>query len=168
MSIFSWRKMGNCLAHCVRPPLIGSCIRIAEAKQEKVLQVVKTDGKVLEFSTQILVRDLLVNFSGSGIGLTQEGIEEHHLPPGYKLNLGNVYYLLPSAPVISPVIDGDDQASGGVKRIKVVITKQQLQHLLTKEISVEEFLLGRAEKVLSLDSPRNWKPYLEPIPEGSE
>ncbi|KAL9334547.1 hypothetical protein Peur_071728 [Populus x canadensis] len=167
MSIFSWRKMGNCLAHCVRPPFIGSCIRIAEAKQEKVLQVVKTDGKVLEFSTPILVRDILVNFSGSGIGLTQEGIE-HHLPPGYELKLGNVYYILPSAPLISPVVDREDQASGGVKRIKVVITKQQLQHLLTKEISVEEVLLGLEQKSSSLDSPRNWKSNLEPIPEGSE
>ncbi|XP_011043765.1 PREDICTED: uncharacterized protein LOC105139129 [Populus euphratica] len=168
MSIFSWRKMGSCLAPCVRPPSIGSCIRIAEANQEKVLQVVKTDGKVLEFSTPILVRDILVNYSGSGIGLTQEDIE-HHLPPGYELKLGNVYYILPSAPVISPVIDvREDQASGGVKKIKVVITKQQLQHLLTKEISVEEVLLGLEQKSSSLDSPRNWKSNLEPIPEGSE
>ncbi|KAJ6418877.1 hypothetical protein OIU84_002116 [Salix udensis] len=159
--------MGNCLALCVRPPFIGSCVRVAEARHGRVLQVVKTDGKVLEFNTPILVRDILANFSGAGIGLAREGIE-HHLPPGYELKLGNVYYILPSAPVISPVVDGEDQASGGVKRIKVVITKKQLQHLLTKEISVEEVLLGLEQKSSSLDSPRNWKPNLEPIPEGSD
>ena len=56
--------MGNCLAPCVRPPFIGSCVRVAEAKHGRVLQVVKTDGKVLEFNTPILVRDILANFSG--------------------------------------------------------------------------------------------------------
>ncbi|CAK7324272.1 unnamed protein product [Dovyalis caffra] len=167
MAIFSWRKMGNCLGHCViRPPFIGSCIRFPETKHEEVLQVVKTDGKVLEFSNPILVKDILVNFSGSGIGLTKEAIE--HLPPSYELKLGNVYHILPPAPVISPVVDREEEASGGVKRIKVVITKQQLQQLLTKEISVEEVLLGLEQKSSSLDSPRNWKPKLESIPEGFE
>ncbi|KAJ6760411.1 DUF4228 DOMAIN PROTEIN [Salix purpurea] len=141
MVMFSWRKMGNCLAHiCVRPPCFeGSCIGFPHAKHEKVLQVVKTDGKVLESSTPILVKDISVKFSGSGT---------------------------------SPAADREEEASGGggggVKRIKVVITKQQLQKLLTKEISFEEVLLGLERKSSSLDSPRNWKPKLESIPEGFE
>ncbi|KAF9667266.1 hypothetical protein SADUNF_Sadunf15G0004600 [Salix dunnii] len=137
MVMFSWRKMGNCLAHiCVRPPFIGSCIGFPQAKHEKVLQVVKTDGKVLESSTPILVKDISVKFSGSGT---------------------------------SPAAERKEEASGGgVKRIKVVITKQQLQQLLTKEISFEEVLLGLERKSSSLDSPRNWKPKLESIPEGFE
>ncbi|KAB5524051.1 hypothetical protein DKX38_021800 [Salix brachista] len=138
MVMFSWRKMGNCVAHiCVRPPFIGSCIGFPQAKHVKVLQVVKTDGKVLESSTPILVKDISVKFSGSGT---------------------------------SPAADREEEASGGggVKRIKVVITKQQLQQLLTKEISFEEVLLGLERKSSSLDSPRNWKPKLESIPEGFE
>ncbi|KAH8487726.1 hypothetical protein Peur_068984 [Populus x canadensis] len=168
MVIFSWRKMGNCLAHnCVRPPFIGSCIGFPQAKHEKVLHVVKTDGKVLEFSAPILVKDIAVNFPGSGIGLTNEAIE--HLPPSYELKLGNVYHVLPPPPGTSPVVDREEEASsGGVKRIKVVITKQQLQQLLKKEISLEEVLLGLEQKSSSLDSPRNWKPKLESIPEGFE
>jgi hypothetical protein len=67
------------------------------------------------------------------------------------------------------VVDREEEASsGGVKRIKVVITKQQLQQLLKKEISLEEVLLGLEQKSSSLDSPRNWKPKLESIPEGLE
>nr|XP_034908008.1 uncharacterized protein LOC118043986 [Populus alba] len=137
MVIFSWRKMGNCLAHnCFRPPFIGSCIGFPQAKHEKVLHVVKTDGKVLEFRAPVLVKDIAVNFPGSGT---------------------------------SPVVDREEEASsGGVKRIKVVITKQQLHQLLKKEISLEDVLLGLEQKSSSLDSPRNWKPKLESIPEGLE
>ncbi|KAJ6373515.1 hypothetical protein OIU78_029243 [Salix suchowensis] len=170
MGIFSWRKMGNCLAHiCVRPPFVGSCIGFPHAKHEKVLQVVKTDGKVLESSTPIHVKDISLKFSGSGIGLTKKAIE--HLPPSYELKPGNVYYILPPLiPGTSPAADREEASGGGgVKRIKVVITKQQLQQLLTKEISFEEVLLGLERKsTSSLDSPRNWKPKLESIPEGFE
>ncbi|XP_059434676.1 uncharacterized protein LOC132167683 [Corylus avellana] len=129
----------------------------------RVLQVVKMDGKVLEFSTPTTVKDILVNFSGTGIGLSKEASE--HLPPNYELKMGKVYYMLPADISSTP----HDDVDIGVKRIKIVITKQQLQDLLTKQISVEDVLLGLEKQTCdSLDSPKNWKPKLESIPEGSE
>jgi hypothetical protein len=166
--------MGNCFALC--KPSKRLCIRDhVAAKSRRVIQVVKMDGKIMEFSTPIIVKDILVNFSGSGIGLSKEASE--HLPPNYELKMGKAYYMLPSissvctpADISSTTAD-DEKAStgGGVKRIKIVITKQQLQDLLTKQISVEDVLL-RLEKQTcdSVDSLKNWKPKLESIPEGSE
>lgn len=150
--------MRNCFALC-RPSKRCGMKDVAE-KRGGVLQVVKMDGKILEFTTPINVKDILVNFSGSGIGLSKEDSE--HLPPDYELKMGKVYYMLPSADVSSNNM--------GVKRIKIVITKQQLQDLLAKQISVEDVLLGLEKRTCddSLDSPRNWKPKLESIPEGSE
>lgn len=153
--------MGNCVAPC--KPSKGLCITDVAGKRERVLQVVKMDGKVLEFSTPTIVKDILVNFSGTGIGLSKEASE--HLPPNYELKTGKVYYMLPADISSTP----HDDVDIGVKRIKIVITKQQLQDLLTKQISVEDVLLGLEKQTCdSLDSPKNWKPKLESIPEGSE
>ncbi|BFG23589.1 hypothetical protein CerSpe_098630 [Prunus speciosa] len=63
---------------------MGNCFVLS--KQEKVLRVVKTDGKVLEFRAPTLVTDMLMNISGSGISLSKQASEL--LPPNYKLKLG--------------------------------------------------------------------------------
>lgn len=134
--------------------------------------MVKRDGKMIQFRGPILVKDVLVNFSGLGVGVSREALQ--HLPSDYELKIGKVYYLLPcpcssggsvSAPEVSSVADDGGQKGSGMKRIKVVITKQQLQDLLSKQISLEELLLSQS---VDLSSPRNWKPKLDPIPEGIE
>lgn len=152
---------------------MGLHVKLVAAKHGRVLQVVKMDGKVLEFSTPILVKDIMVNFPGSGIGLSKEASE--NLPPNYELKIGKIYYMLPSlssgssasTAEISSIADKDK--ANGVKRIKIVITKQQLQELLTKQISLEDFMSGLEKPTsVSVDSSTNWKPKLESIPEGSE
>ncbi|KAJ4726745.1 hypothetical protein OWV82_005395 [Melia azedarach] len=141
-------------------PSISSCIRrrSSTAEQEEVLQIVKMDGKVLEFNSPVLVKDVLVNVSGLGIGLSRQA--SHHLPPNYQLKLGKVYYTLPSTEASNHAAE-PAATTGVVKRIKVVITKQQLEQLLSKQISVGEVLSV-------LQTPTNWKPKLESIPEGTE
>ncbi|XP_041013871.1 uncharacterized protein LOC121257069 [Juglans microcarpa x Juglans regia] len=165
--------MGNCYALC--KPSMGLYVKLAAAKHGRVLQVVKMDGKILEFSTPILVKDMMVNFSGSGIGLSKDASE--NLPPNYELKIGKTYYMLPSLSSGSPTSTtaeissiADKDKANGVKRIKIVITKQQLQELLTKQISVEDFMSGleKPTSVSHVDSSTNWKPKLESIPEGSE
>ncbi|OAY59577.1 uncharacterized protein LOC110626834 [Manihot esculenta] len=152
--------MGNCLASC-RPSRVPAPAGVDEATQGKVF-VVKTDGKIIEFSSPVLVKDVLVNFSGLGIGLSKEATE--HLPLDHELKLGQVYYILPSLSSAGSISAAE--TAGGVKRIKVVITKQQLEQLLRNQVSVEELVLSRLERTsFSLDSPRNWKPKLETIPE---
>lgn len=166
--------MGNCFALC--KPNKGFCFANVTENHGKVLQIVNMDGKVLQFSAPILVKDILVNFSGSGIGLSKEASE--HLPPNHELKIGRIYYLLPSlssvgttstSPADISSIAHDKEKANGVKRIKIVITKQQLQELLKKQISVEDLLSGLEKRACNtLDSTTNWKPRLEAIPEGSE
>ncbi|KAK9292569.1 hypothetical protein L1049_020543 [Liquidambar formosana] len=164
--------MGNRFA--LRRPSWCSCARAAAmAKQQKVLRVVKTDGKILEFSVPILVKDLLVKFSGLGVGVSKEASQ--HLPLNHKLKTGKIYYLLPLASpagAIDPAgissMDNPEQTCGS-KRIKVVITKQQLKELMSKQvISLEEVLSGLEKTACSMVSSTNWKPKLESIAEGSE
>ncbi|OMO95088.1 hypothetical protein CCACVL1_05589 [Corchorus capsularis] len=160
--------MGNCWA-VLKPSELN-------AKHEKILQVVKLDGKILEFKAPLLVKDVLVEFSGSGIGLSRS--LQKPLPLNHELKLGKVYYILPSVDpagtsspesLASTMADTRQTGAGGVKRIKVVITKQELQKLLTKQISVEEVLAGLEKRNGDfVTSPRNWKPKLESISEENE
>ncbi|TKY74028.1 hypothetical protein E2542_SST02787 [Spatholobus suberectus] len=120
--------MGNCLALC--EPSSGSCT----AKKVKVVRVAKPDGKILEFSTPILVKDILTNYPAYGVGVSKKVTEP--LSPHHELKAGRLYYLLPSLhspPNLTSLRNGD--TGGGTKRIKVIITKQQLQQLVTKQIS---------------------------------
>ncbi|XP_010251991.1 PREDICTED: uncharacterized protein LOC104593728 [Nelumbo nucifera] len=151
------------------------------AGHDKVLRIVKSDGKILEYRASILVKDVLLNFSDCGIGISQEAFR--YLPPNYELKIGHMYYLLPSSssssssaclspsaapPPVSPS-SADAHRPGCLKRIKVVITKQQLQLLLSKTVSLEELLLARDKPAWDgVDSTTNWKPKLETIPEGNE
>ncbi|XP_022773755.1 uncharacterized protein LOC111316004 [Durio zibethinus] len=168
--------MGNCWA-LLRPSEGSRLIGAVNTKpDQKVLQVVKMDGKILEFRAPVLVKDVLVKFSGSGIGLSKTVAQ--HLPLNYELKMGKVYYILPSVddPVRAPTPESnsdssvaDTQQTGGVKRIKVVITKQELHQLLTKQLSVEEVLACLEKRNGNfVVSPRNWKPKLESISEENE
>lgn len=168
--------MGNCLVLC--KPSIRSCIADAAAEERKAVRVVKTDGKVLTFRAPALVKDVLVNFANSGIGVSKEASE--HLPPNYELNIGKVYYLLPSlgssgrnssfTTTPSGISSKENKEGTGIRRIKIIIPKQQLQELLAKQISMEDILKGLNEKTSTspVDTSPNWKPKLESIPEGSE
>ncbi|PON81194.1 hypothetical protein TorRG33x02_229340 [Trema orientale] len=140
------------------------------------------DGKILTFTAPTLVKDVLVTVSGGGggfsIGLLKEASSER-LPVDYELKLGKVYYVLPSLATatesfstnpsgVSSMVASKHEAGSGIKRVKIVITKQQLKELLTKQISMEEVLLGlesKRAKWTSADSAPNWKPNLESIPE---
>ncbi|XP_062119990.1 uncharacterized protein LOC133834401 [Humulus lupulus] len=134
-------------------------------KQGEVVRVVKIDGKVLTFMEPILVQDVVVKVSGdtnsSVIGLSKEALSSETLPLDYELKLGKVYYVVTSINKNPSGISSMDKEVGGVKRIKIVITKQQLKELLNKQISMEEVLLSGMEK----SSTANWKPNLESIPE---
>ncbi|CAL0305394.1 unnamed protein product [Lupinus luteus] len=118
--------MGNFLAPC-------TCI----AKHGKVVRVAKPDGKVLEFSSPINVKDIMTKFPAFGIGISKEF--KH--PPIIK-------------------------NQGKAKRIKVVITKQQLQQLVTKEISIEDIVTE--VKTFDVDLSYKQKPKLETILEENE
>ncbi|XP_039060659.1 uncharacterized protein LOC120204675 [Hibiscus syriacus] len=130
--------MGKCWA--LLRPSEGSCLRGVESEsKQNVVRVVKMDGKML---APLLVKDVLGKCSGWGIGSSKTESN-------------------------SPSFVADTQRAGGVRRIKVVITKQEFQQLLTKQISAAEVLAGLEKRNVS-SSPRNWKPKLESILEVNE
>ncbi|KAI3944722.1 hypothetical protein MKW98_021180 [Papaver atlanticum] len=144
----------------------------AMACHENVVRVLKMNGKVaVEYLSSILVKDVLVNFDGFGVGIS-EGSSQI-LPPNYELKTGKVYYLLPNPE--SLLTKTDNQClSGEVKQIKVIITKQQLQELLSKKGSIEGMIAKVSEGLFEHnnvdedESTRSWRPELETIPEGRE
>lgn len=161
--------MGNCsaLGKPKRKSIIMSCAPkgpkpMCKCNHHEVLRVMKTDGKILEYTRPMLVKNVLMNFPGYGIGLSKRPLRQ--LPLNYELKVGHVYYLLPlSSSDYSSSSLGMEGTSSGTKRIKVIITKQQLEELLSKKISVEEKLLE-----IQKESMSRWRPVLETIPEGSE
>ncbi|KAJ7959420.1 hypothetical protein O6P43_019998 [Quillaja saponaria] len=158
--------MGDCFTHCM--PSLRSCKSGALPKQDKIVKVVMLNGKIVEFGRPTVVKDILMQFSASGIGISKESSE--HLPPDYKLKRGKLYYLLPSVSSAGPETScsSNREQAGGIKRIKVVLTKQQLQELVTEKISLEDILLQSQVQSISchsVDLPTNWKPKLDSIPE---
>ncbi|XP_068649599.1 uncharacterized protein [Aristolochia californica] len=156
---------------------MGNCLYVESSKpntdnsgDERILRVVKKDGKILEYTKSIPVKDVLLDFDHCGIGLTQNASQL--LPLNHELKVGQLYYLLPS--VGEKESDEETPADGsvggdGIKRIKVVITKQQLQQLMSKKLSMEEVLSGLQGCLWNdVDSETTWKPKLDTIPEGSE
>ncbi|XP_058085164.1 uncharacterized protein LOC131232730 [Magnolia sinica] len=148
--------MGNCFI-LLRPTIPKG--------HDHILRVMKTDEKILEYRVPILVKDLLLNFDGYQIGISRKSTQ--YLPLDYELRLGQMYYLLPSVDDEQKSLPTDDVCSGGSKRIKVIITKQQLQELLSKKVSLED-VLSDFQRGDSVDSMESWRPKLETIPEGNE
>ncbi|KAF2296460.1 hypothetical protein GH714_038287 [Hevea brasiliensis] len=113
---------------------MGNCLVL----QEKVIKVMKPDGKILEYKAPIRVQQVLSDFSGHAI--SELHAFQHHLPDT-KLLGGNLYYLVP-LPLPSPQAkkkvrfsipeDGDKKEKRAV-RIKLIISKQELQEMLQKE-----------------------------------
>ncbi|GAB2228537.1 hypothetical protein Droror1_Dr00022657 [Drosera rotundifolia] len=131
----------------------------------KVLQVVKLDGKVIEFDAPIRVKDLLAAYPNLYVGAFREATQP--LPLDCKLKVGGIYYLLPYF-ADRPCKDDEQIDDAPAKRVKMVITKQQLQLLLSKDIRIEDFFLELDKgSCRSLDdAARSWRPTLQAIPEG--
>lgn len=141
---------------------MGNCLRNSCA-EAALLRVVRTDGEsTLEYTRPMLVKDVLMNFSGYGIGLSERPLR--HLPMNYELKVGHVYYLLPLSS--TPAANSPDCS----KRMKVVITKKQLQELLSNKILVKEMLSGiqKGASCGAVSSMSRWRPVLQSIPEESE
>lgn len=166
-----------------------------EEQREKpaVVQVVKMDGKILQFSASVLVKDLLIKFPpGLGVGLLSSPPDKaaaaaaaESLPLTYELKSGKVYFLFPlltcgdryryHQPVYENVFRPTTTAATKAKTIKVVITKMQLKELLaSKKVSFATRLVSETKIISSAiaDSPpprtKGWLPVLQSVPEGNE
>lgn len=157
---------------------MGNCLVL----QEKVIKVMKPDGKILEYKTPIKVQQVLSDFSGHAVSDSFQAFQ--HLQPDTKLLGGQLYYLVP-LPLPSPEVkkkvrfsipEEEDGQGTGVVRIKLVISKQELQEMLQKGgVSVDDMVsqLQGQQRVQkhnmsnNYNNSRGWKPVLESIPEIS-
>ncbi|CAI0391842.1 unnamed protein product [Linum tenue] len=160
---------------------MGNCMVV----EEKVVKVMRPDGKILEYTSPTIVQQVMSDFPGQFVFQQQQ--QQQNLLPEAKLVGGRLYYLVPLPPPVpaSPkkkvrfaVPEGGEkessQNSGGVVRIKLVITKQELEELLKKGgVSVGDMVshLQDQQRLVKVDVgeeeewQKNWKPVLESIPE---
>ncbi|XP_027352999.1 uncharacterized protein LOC113863567 [Abrus precatorius] len=156
---------------------MGNCLVL----QENVVRIMKTDGKILEYKTPIEVKQVLIEFAGHAVSESLPVLQ--HLEPNTKLLRGQLYYLVPLPPpspkackkvrFAEPEVQDVQQSS--LVRIKVVISKQELQDMLqnggfsvNKMLSLvhdEKRIEGKDLSQTSDDVSQVWKPALESIPE---
>ncbi|CAI0391845.1 unnamed protein product [Linum tenue] len=195
---------------------MGNCMVV----EEKVVKVMRPDGKILEYTSPTIVQQVMSDFPGQFVcdhsySSLQQQQQQQNLLPEAKLVGGRLYYLVPLPPPVpaSPeklvvkqkkkvrfaVPEGGEKESsqnkkveehhhdesdvkgGGVVRIKLVITKQELEELLKKGgVSVGDMVshLQDQQRLVKVDVgendqqqqeeeewQKNWKPVLESIPE---
>ncbi|PWA70543.1 hypothetical protein CTI12_AA288050 [Artemisia annua] len=145
--------------------MCGLCI--LRRKHGKMIQVERQDGKTLEFKDPILVEELLQRNPGAAAVVALSNDHHCHLPLNYKLKRGNMYYLVPkSSEEREPRVVNEDEDWGGCgrKRIKVVITKQQLEQLVSNQISIQDVMMAVEGK----HNQGSWSQELESIPEEDD
>ncbi|CAI9783313.1 unnamed protein product [Fraxinus pennsylvanica] len=157
---------------------MGNCL----ALQAKVIKVIKTDGKILEYKAPLEVHQVLSEFSHHAISDKLPVVQ--YMNPNAKMIGGRLYYLLPLP--VAPLhrtkkknktvrfADSVEEAreSTGVVRIKLIISKQDLQAMLGKGgVSVDDMVLEQStKKVDAIDrvgytNCRGWMPVLDSVPE---
>ncbi|KAI3471815.1 hypothetical protein Pfo_028468 [Paulownia fortunei] len=163
---------------------MGNCLVLQE---KTVVNVMKTDGKIIEYKSPIKVHQVLSEFSHHAISDKLPVVK--HLHPNAEMLGGHLYHLLPLPVAPQPtekkkkaVRFSDDvveeaRQTTGVVRIKLVISKQELQAMLGKGgVSVEDMISQvqkepSTNKIQSIErddgnmSSKGWLPALESIPE---
>ncbi|XP_044463565.1 uncharacterized protein LOC123194437 [Mangifera indica] len=125
---------------------MGNCL----VQQEKMSKVMKTDGRVQQYKAPIKVEDVLSEFSGQ--------LLSDSLPEIRKLNVEKKKVRFSKKKAT-----GDGQGTASIVRLKLVISKQELQELLQKGgVSVKDMISRSKNQVQHSEV---WKPELESIPE---
>ncbi|KAK7337239.1 hypothetical protein VNO77_17803 [Canavalia gladiata] len=156
---------------------MGNCLVV----QENVVRIMKTDGKILEYKAPIKVEQVLIEFAGHAVSDSLQVLQ--HLEPNTILLSGQLYYLVPLPPpspksckkVRFAEPEVQDVQKSSVVRIKLVISKQELQDMLqqggfslNKMLSLvhdEKGIDGDDLSQKSDDFSQAWKPALQSIPE---
>lgn len=179
---------------------MGNCLQSGRAKlsneiDEQLIKIKKADGKILECKAPLSVKDLLMDYDCHAVVNTEKSC--HQLSPEYELLPGHIYFLVPA--VVSSN-DGDiifnekgqegplkppgDKVlldKNGAVRVKIVITKRQLEEMLSKSFSngktsIEDMIVQLQSKSQLIEPISEdpsvktrysgWRPSLESISEG--
>lgn len=140
---------------------MGNCLRV---RQGNMVEIVKPDGKVLEYRNRVKVCKVLADFSGYGLSenLRQPPLWQL-LQPETTLHCGRSYYLVPlptlnsqprkkkkvrfvedssvdqleDSTVVQGIRDTVVSSSGEVMRIKMVVRKKELVEMMERGIRDE-------------------------------
>ncbi|KAL7096614.1 hypothetical protein ACP275_10G089700 [Erythranthe tilingii] len=140
---------------------MGNCIVVV---QDKSVNVMRTDGKIIEYKSPIKVHQVLSDFPNHAL-IISDNLPPvvNHMHPNADLLRGRLYYLVPLPVVPQPmkktrpkktvrfaedvviVEEAEEKEKtrqpNGVTRIKLVISKKELQAILSKEgVSVEDMI----------------------------
>ncbi|KAF8085759.1 hypothetical protein N665_0648s0010 [Sinapis alba] len=168
---------------------MGNCIVV----EKKVIKIMRNDGEVVEYRGPMHVHDILTQFSGH-YSLFDSLSNNYHLHPQAKLLCGRLYYLMPKQMTTrktkkkvrfaNPEVEkkegdgltdcGDNtkEKSPSVVRVKMVVSKQELEKLLQGGSVHEMVYRSLAKKHLCHDDDdddeylRGWRPLLDSIPES--
>jgi len=185
--------MGNCLQSGVRLEILSR-----EIEKEQFIKIKKVDGKILEYRDPLFVKDLLRDYDGHAVVNCETSC--HKLSPEYELLPGKTYCLIPNNSshissrdggvifhekvqegVLKPASGKEVSEKNGVVRLKIVITKRQLEEMLSKSISnkktfIEDMIFEFQSKSQLREPVREdpsvkpiysgWRPSLESISEG--
>ncbi|CAK7357447.1 unnamed protein product [Dovyalis caffra] len=144
--------MGNCFALHKLIKRSQSRSQSTTTRHENVSRIMKATGKILDDTRPVIIK-----------GCGNNG--DHFFPAcslGWPIRVASDHD--------SPTSVSMDNTSG-TKRIEMILTKQQLQELVFKKISVEEICLMAIQNVSwceRLNSLSRWQPGLQTIPEESE
>ncbi|GLJ31757.1 hypothetical protein SUGI_0638790 [Cryptomeria japonica] len=175
---------------------MGNCIqsRVFAETQKQLIKVMGMDGKMLQYSPPLVVRDLLIE---SGYRQNFMVVHSENVGDGLSLDsqlVGGEFYYLIQSHIGADHDDSDEDggkerlddvgssSAGAVKaengiRLKIVVSKKQLKVLLSdgflKERLVEELVgkhlpLFKGTKIISgktCVAAREWRPCLDRIPE---
>jgi hypothetical protein len=145
--------------------------------QQKMVKIVRTDdGGVLAYKAPIKVHQVLSEFPGHAVSDNLPVLR--HLKPETKLVSNQVYHLVP-LPLPSPKVgkkkkvrfaspEGEAVEESGVMRIKLVITKKDLQEMLAKGVvSIDDMVADQLQRYHGADDncKQYWNPGLESIAE---
>ncbi|XLU46935.1 uncharacterized protein LOC107626392 [Arachis ipaensis] len=98
---------------------MGNCL-VLHCHENNMVRVMKSDGKILEYKAPIKVHQVLAQFSGyHAISNSLQPI--HHLHPNTKLLKGQIFYLVPISPSLSP-----SPKSSSKKKKKVRFAEQEV------------------------------------------
>ncbi|KAG5253110.1 DUF4228 domain-containing protein [Salix suchowensis] len=145
---------------------MGNCLVL----QGDAIQIMKPDGKILEYQAPIKVQQVLSDFCDHAIADSHQAFQ--HLLPDTNLLCGHLYYLVPL------------QFPSPAKKKKVRFSIPQDQEVKDVQEKTREMLrmggvslddmvskLHGQQRVKQVDTPggdgehKGWKPVLETIPE---
>ncbi|KFK38400.1 hypothetical protein AALP_AA3G108100 [Arabis alpina] len=178
---------------------MGNCL----VMEKKVIKIMRNDGKVVEYRGPMKVHHILTQFSNH-YSLFDSLSNNSHLPPQSKLLCGRLYYLMPKdtttihcknttkttkkVSFANPEVEKEEEEdrlrdcsdnntkekSVSVVRVKMVVSKQELEKLLQGGSVHELVYRSLAKQHLSHDDDDNgddecqggWRPLLDSIPES--